>query len=96
MYTIPWYLGYLLILYIVGIGSIPDAVLAQLGNHRNLGVHSEMFSDGVVELALKGNITNTEKSIMTGKIVSSFSVGSKILYDFMNNNPYVGKLFMIL
>lgn len=73
----------------MGIGSIPDAVLAQLGNHKNLGVHSEMFSDGVVELALKGNITNTEKSIMTGKIVSSFSVGSKILYDFMNNNPYV-------
>ena len=50
-----------------------------------------MFSDGVVELALKGNITNTEKSIMTGKIVSSFSVGTKTLYDFMNNNPYVGK-----
>ena len=80
-----------MLLNFVGIGSIPDAVLAQLGNHKNLGVHSEMFSDGVVELALKGNITNTEKSIMTGKIVSSFSVGTKTLYDFMHNNPYVGK-----
>ena len=79
-----------------GIGSIPDAVLAQLGNHKNLGVHSEMFSDGVVELALSGAITNTEKSIMTGKIVSSFSVGSKILYDFMNNNPYVGRLNILI
>ncbi|KAK3604483.1 hypothetical protein CHS0354_019078 [Potamilus streckersoni] len=73
----------------MGIGSIPDAVLAQLGNHKNLGVHSEMFSDGVVDLVEKGAITNSEKSIQTGKIVSSFSVGTNKLYNFMNNNPFV-------
>jgi len=65
-------------------------VLAQLGNHKNLGVHSEMFSDGVVDLCEKGCITNNEKNIMTGKIVSSFAVGTKKLYDFMDNNPFVG------
>ncbi|KAL4220925.1 hypothetical protein ACF0H5_019191 [Mactra antiquata] len=73
----------------MGIGSIPDAVLAQLGNHKNLGVHSEMFSDGVVDLCEKGAVNNNEKTIMTGKIVSSFAVGTKRLYDFMNNNPFV-------
>lgn len=73
----------------MGIGSIPDAVLAQLGNHKNLGVHSEMFSDGVVDLCEKGAITNSEKTIMPGKIVSSFAVGTQKLYDFMNNNPFV-------
>lgn len=77
-----------------GIGAIPDAVLAQLGNHKNLGIHSEMFSDGVVDLCEKGAVTNTEKSIMTGKIVSSFAVGTKRLYDFMNNNPFVGELYL--
>ncbi|XP_052819731.1 4-hydroxybutyrate coenzyme A transferase-like [Mya arenaria] len=73
----------------MGIGSIPDAVLAQLGNHRDLGVHSEMFSDGVVDLCEKGAITNNNKTIMTGKIVSSFAVGTKKLYNFMHNNPFV-------
>ncbi|KAK3101047.1 hypothetical protein FSP39_000556 [Pinctada imbricata] len=73
----------------MGIGSIPDAVLAQLGHHKNLGVHSEMFSDGVVELVEKGVITNSEKSILTGRLVSSFSIGTKILYDFLHNNPSV-------
>ena len=53
-----------------------------------------MFSDGVVDLCEKGAISNTEKSIMTGKIVSSFAVGTKRLYDFMNNNPFVGMLFL--
>lgn len=74
-----------------GIGSIPDAVLSQLGHHKNLGVHSEMFSDGVVELVEKGVITNTEKSILTGRLVSSFSIGTKILYNFLDNNASVGK-----
>lgn len=73
----------------MGIGAIPDAVLSQLGHHKNLGVHSEMFSDGVVELVEKGVITNSEKSILTGRLVSSFSVGTKILYNFLNNNPSV-------
>lgn len=75
----------------LGIGSIPDAVLAQLGNHKNLGIHSEMFSDGVVDLVNKGCITNNEKSIHRGRIVGSFCVGSQKLYDFMNNNPFIGK-----
>lgn len=69
-------------------------MLAQLGNHKNLGVHSEMFSDGVVDLCEKGAITNSEKAIMTGKIVSSFAVGTKKLYDFMHNNPFVGKFLI--
>lgn len=77
--------------HITGIGSIPDAVLAQLGDHKNLGVHSEMFSDGVVELVEQGCITNAEKAIQTGKIVSSFAIGTRKLYDFMHNNPFVGE-----
>ena len=79
--------------FISGIGTIPDAVLAQLGGHRDLGVHSEMFSDGVVDLCEKGAVTNSQKNIMTGKIVSSFAVGTKKLYDFMDNNPFVGEEF---
>lgn len=76
----------------LGIGSIPDAVLAQLGNHKNLGIHSEMFSDGVVDLVNKGCITNNEKTIHRGRIVGSFCVGSQKLYDFMNNNPFIEML----
>ena len=49
-----------------------------------------MFSDGVVELVENGNITNAKKSVETGSIVSSFAVGTKMLYDFMDNNPFVG------
>ena len=74
-----------------GIGSIPDAVLAQLGEHRDIGIHTEMFSDGVIDLVYKGVITNSKKVIQTGKIVSSFAFGTKKLYNFMNNNPFVGK-----
>ena len=73
-----------------GIGSIPDAVLSKLYGHRDLGVHSEMFSDGIIDLVNKGAITNAKKTIQTGKIVSSFAFGSKKLYNFMNNNPSVG------
>ncbi|KAJ8320073.1 hypothetical protein KUTeg_001660 [Tegillarca granosa] len=73
----------------MGIGSIPDAVLAQLTGHKDLGVHSEMFSDGVMELVENGNITNEHKNILPGKIVSSFAIGTKKLYDFMDNNPFV-------
>lgn len=54
-----------------------------------------MFSDGVVDLCEKGAITNSEKTIMTGKIVSSFAVGTKRLYDFMHNNPFVGKYSVV-
>ena len=66
-------------------------MLSQLTNHKDLGIHSEMFSDGVVELVENGNITNAKKSVETGSIVSSFAVGTKMLYDFMDNNPFVGR-----
>lgn len=71
----------------MGIGSIPDAVLAQLGNHKDLGIHSEMFSDGVVDLMATGAITNNNKVIHQGKLVSSFTIGTQKLFDWMHNNP---------
>lgn len=71
----------------MGIGSIPDAVLAQLGNHKDLGIHSEMFSDGVVDLMETGAITNNEKTVHQGKLVSSFTIGTKKLFNWMHNNP---------
>lgn len=73
----------------MGIGSIPDSVLTKLTNHRDLGIHSEMFSDGIVELVEAGVVTNARKVIQTGKIVGGFAFGTKRLYDFMNNNPFV-------
>lgn len=73
----------------VGIGSIPDAVLKQLEHHKGLGLHTEMFSDGVVPLVEKGVITNEHKTIRKGKIVSSFILGSRKVYDFVDDNPYV-------
>lgn len=75
----------------MGIGSIPDAVLSLLKNHQNLGIHSEMFSDGVVELVEKGCITNNRKTMHRGRIVGSFCVGSDRLYNFMHNNPFIGR-----
>ncbi|MGY6563082.1 MAG: acetyl-CoA hydrolase/transferase family protein [Luteibaculaceae bacterium] len=71
----------------MGIGSIPDAVLLQLGNHKDLGVHTEMFSNGVVELLKKGAITNKYKKKHRGKIVTSFAIGNRALYDFIDDNP---------
>lgn len=71
----------------MGIGSIPDAVLAQLGKHKDLGVHSEMFSDGVVDLMETGAITNNNKVIHQGKLVSSFTIGTNKLFNWMHNNP---------
>ena len=82
----------MLMLFISGIGSIPDAVLAKLKNHRDLGVHSEMFSDGIIPLIECGAITNAKKVIQTGKIVGGFAYGSKDLYNFMDNNPFIGQL----
>jgi 4-hydroxybutyrate CoA-transferase len=73
----------------LGIGAIPDAVLAQLKGKRHLGVHTEMFSDGVMELFETGVITNEKKTLHAGKIVSSFVMGSRRLYDFIDNNPVV-------
>jgi acyl-CoA hydrolase len=76
----------------MGIGAIPNAVLASLGQHRDLGVHTEMFSDGLIELVEKGVVTNRMKRIHPGKIVSSFVVGSQALYDFVDDNPLVAIL----
>ncbi len=71
----------------LGIGTIPDAVLSCLGEKKDLGVHSEMISDGVIELVEKGVINGSRKNIHTGKIVASFAMGTRRLYDFIDNNP---------
>lgn len=73
----------------MGIGAIPNAVLCQLGNHKNLGIHTEMFADGVLPLVEKGIINGAEKKIDTGKMVSTFLMGSQKVYDFIDNNPQV-------
>ena len=73
----------------MGIGSIPDAVLNSLTNHKELGVHTEMFSDGVIALIEKGIITNQHKKKHRGKTVTSFLLGSRKLYDFVDDNPSV-------
>lgn len=73
----------------MGIGAIPDAVLACLNNHKDLGIHTEMFSDGVIPLVEKGVITNRFKTKHRGKIVTSFAIGTKKLYDFIDDNPQV-------
>lgn len=73
----------------LGIGNIPNAVLANLQNHRRLGIHTEMFSDGILPLVEKGIITGEEKELKTGKIVTCFAAGSQKLYDFIDDNPSV-------
>ncbi|MEQ1759377.1 MAG: acetyl-CoA hydrolase/transferase C-terminal domain-containing protein [Vicinamibacterales bacterium] len=73
----------------MGIGAIPDAALRRLTSKLDLGVHTEMFSDGVVELAASGAITNRLKSVHRGRIVTSFVFGSQRVYDFVNDNPFV-------
>lgn len=76
----------------MGIGGIPNAVLSQLGNHKNLGVHTEMFADGILPLVEKGVITGSMKSIDKGKMVATFLMGSKKLYDFVDDNPLVAMM----
>jgi len=73
----------------MGIGEIPDAVLLFLKQKRNLGIHTEMFSDGVVDLFESGVITGEAKTLHRGKIVASFVLGSKRCFDFLDNNPFV-------
>jgi acyl-CoA hydrolase len=73
----------------LGIGAIPDAVLASLTNHKDLGIHTEMFSDGIIPLVNKGVITNKYKKIHPEMIVTSFVAGTKLLYDFVDDNPQV-------
>ena len=73
----------------LGIGSIPDQVLKNLTNHKNLGLHSEMFSDGVIPLIESGVIDNSLKKINVGRSVTAFLTGTRKLYDFVNDNPGV-------
>ncbi|WP_411359525.1 GNAT family N-acetyltransferase [Pseudidiomarina salilacus] len=74
----------------IGFGNICDAVLRYLGNHRDLGVHSEMITDGIMELMQKGVINNRKKTYHQHKAVTSFCIGSQALYDFVDNNPHIG------
>ncbi len=76
----------------MGIGSIPDAVLASLTNHRDLGVHTEMFSDGLIPLIEKGIVNNRLKKKYNGKVVASFVTGTKKVFDFIHDNPMVNLL----
>lgn len=73
----------------LGIGGIPDAVLLFLKGKKDLGIHSEMFSDGVVALAEAGVITNRRKTLNPGKFIATFLMGTQKLYDFVNDNPDV-------
>ena len=73
----------------MGIGTIPDSVLYNLTDKKDLGVHTEMFSDGLMELAQRGIINNSKKTIHQGKTVASFCMGSKELYEFVDDNPAI-------
>lgn len=73
----------------MGIGTIPDAVLSMLGNHKNLGVHTEMMSDGVISLIESDVINNRKKKIHPNKSVTSFALGTKKLYNYVDDNPSV-------
>jgi acyl-CoA hydrolase len=73
----------------MGIGAIPDATLRRLRDKQDLGIHTEMFSDGLVDLAESGAITNRLKNVHRGRIVTSFVNGSQRVYDFVDDNPFV-------
>ncbi|WP_298511106.1 acetyl-CoA hydrolase/transferase C-terminal domain-containing protein [uncultured Kordia sp.] len=73
----------------MGIGNIPNAVLNNLTNHKRLGIHTEMFSDGVLPLIEQGIITGEDKKVKPGKILTTFAVGSQKLYDYIDDNPVV-------
>lgn len=73
----------------MGIGSIPNAALRKLSNHKNLGLHTEMFSDGVIDLIESGIINCNYKKIGRGRALATFLIGSQRLYDFVNDNPFV-------
>lgn len=75
-----------------GIGNIPDAVFSCLHSHKDLGIHTEMFSDGIIPLVEKGVITGRYKKKQAGKIVTGFAVGTRKLYDFVDDNPLVSFL----
>lgn len=73
----------------MGIGSIPNAALAKLGGHKNLGLHTEMFSDGIIDLIESGVINCNYKGTVRGRALATFLIGSKRLYDFVDNNPFI-------
>ncbi len=72
-----------------GIGAIPDAVLQALTNHKDLGIHTELFSDGIIDLVEKGVITGERKTLHPGKIVAGFMLGTRRLYEFVHDNPII-------
>jgi acyl-CoA hydrolase len=71
----------------IGYGGIPDAVVMQLTNKRDLGIHTEMIGDGILKLVESGAVTNRKKTLVPGKMVATFALGSRKLYEFMHNNP---------
>ncbi|MFK7783220.1 acetyl-CoA hydrolase/transferase family protein [Psychroserpens sp.] len=73
----------------MGIGNIPNAVLSRLHNHKDLGLHTEMFSDGVIDLILKDVINGNYKGVNPGRALATFLMGSKRLYDYVDNNPFI-------
>jgi acyl-CoA hydrolase/GNAT superfamily N-acetyltransferase len=73
----------------IGIGKIPEAVLRYLANHKDLGIHSEMISDGIIDLMLSGVINNRKKTFHQGKSVVTFCLGTQKVYDFVDGNPHV-------
>lgn len=73
----------------MGIGSIPNAALSKLKNHKDLGLHTEMFSDGVIDLIESDVINCNYKGTLRGRALATFLIGSKRLYDFVNDNPFI-------
>lgn len=73
----------------MGIGNIPNAVLTRLRNHKDLGLHTEMLSDGVIDLILEDVINGNHKGVNPGRALATFLIGSKRLYDYVNDNPFV-------
>ena len=75
-----------------GIGGIPNALLHDLRDHRDLGIHTELLSDGLIDLVDRGVVTGTRKRLRTGKIVATFALGTRVLYDFLDQNPAIEML----
>ena len=73
----------------IGVGGIPEAVLEALRGHKDLGVHTEMFSDGMVDLIESGAVNNSRKTLHPGKTITTFVLGSRRVYDFVDDNPAV-------
>lgn len=73
----------------MGIGAIPDSVMKYLGDKKDLGIHTEMFSDGIIDLVQRGIINGERKTLHPGKIIAGFVLGTKKVYDFIHNNPII-------